>query len=180
MADTPSPTRPPQRTPGTPTTPPSGTSRQGLILLALMLGAMWFWKANSEEAAQPAIPYSQLYKWIDEGKVASVVIDGEVVDASLKSPENVDGRQIKDLRTNAVPNDSSLLPLLHEKDVKITVKSQKQPFAVQVLFTLLPWVLIIGLWLWMSRRAQRDDRRGRPARRLDRRAAAASSTRRRR
>src|SRR3954447_607924 len=154
MADKP-PTREPQRTPGTPTTPPpSGTSRQMLILLALMLGAMWFWKTTSEEAAQPAIPYSQLYKWIDEGKVASVMIDGEVVDATLKSPETIDGRQIKDLRTNVVPNDSSLLPLMHEKGVKITVKSQKQPFAVQVLFTLLPWVLIIGLWFWMSRRAQ--------------------------
>ena len=125
-----------------------------LILLALMLGAMWFWKTTSEEAAQPAIPYSQLYKWIDEGKVASVVIDGEVVDATLKSPETIDGRQIKDLRTNVAPNDSALLPLLHEKGVKITVKSQKQPFAVQVLFTLLPWVLIIGVWFWMSRRAQ--------------------------
>ena len=99
MADKP-PTREPQRTPGTPTTPPSGTSRQMLILLALMLGAMWFWKTSSEESAQPAIPYSQLYKWIDEGKVASVLIDGEVVDATLKSPETIDGRQIKDLRTN--------------------------------------------------------------------------------
>jgi cell division protease FtsH len=155
MADKP-PTREPQRTPGAPTPPPppSGTSRQMLILLALMLGAMWFWKTTSEEAAQPAIPYSQLYKWIDEGKVASVMIDGEVVDATLKNPETIDGRQIKDLRTNVVPNDSSLLPLMHEKGVKITVKSQKQPFAVQVLFTLLPWVLIIGLWFWMSRRAQ--------------------------
>jgi len=153
MAENASPNREPQRPPGTPT-PPSGTSRQMLILLALMLGAMWFWKTSSEEAAQPAIPYSQLYKWIDEGKVASVVIDGEVIDATLKSPENVDGRQLKDLRTNVAPNDSSLLPLMHEKGVKITVKSQKQPFAVQVLFTLLPWVLIIGLWFWMSRRAQ--------------------------
>ncbi len=51
------------------------------------------------------------------------MIDGEVVDATLKSPENVDGRQLKDLRTNAAPNDSSLLPLLHQKGVKITVKS---------------------------------------------------------
>ena len=119
-----------------------------------MLGAMWFWKTNSEEAGQPAIAYSQLYKWVDEGKVATVVFDGEFVDASLKNPETLDGRQIKDLRTNLVPNDAALLPLLHQKGVIITVKSQKQPFALQMLFTLLPWALIIGAWLWMSRRAQ--------------------------
>ncbi|HET6147412.1 MAG TPA: ATP-dependent zinc metalloprotease FtsH [Polyangia bacterium] len=125
-----------------------------LIPLAVMLGVMWFWKSNSEEAGQPAIAYSQLYKWIDEGKILSVVLDGDFVDATLKSPETLDGRQIKDLRTNAVANDPALLPLLHNKGVKITVKSQKQPFALQMLFTLLPWALIIGAWLWMSRRAQ--------------------------
>ena len=142
----------PARKPGAPA--PAGTSRQMLVLLAVMLGVMLFWKNRSEEAAQPDVAYSQLYKWIDEGKIASVVLDGDFVDATLKSPETLDGRQIKDLRTGAVANDPALLPLLHQKGVKITVKSQKQPFALQMLFTLLPWALIIGVWLWMSRRAQ--------------------------
>jgi len=144
--------REPRRKPAAPA--PSGTPRLMVIPLLVMLGVMWFWKSNSEESAQPAIAYSQLYKWIDEGKVASVVLDGDFVDATLKAPETLDGRQIKELRTSAVANDLALLPLLHGKGVKITVKSQKQPFALQVLFTLLPWALIIGVWLWMSRRAQ--------------------------
>jgi cell division protease FtsH len=76
------------------------------------------------------------------------------VEATLKVPETVAGQQIKTVRTNVVANDSALLPLLHQKGVQITVKSQKQPFAVQMLFTLLPWALIIGVWVWMSRRAQ--------------------------
>jgi len=140
--------------------PPAGAppqprmSRQMWALLAMMLVAMWFWKNSSEEASQPSIPYSQLYKWVEEGKVASVVFDGEVVDASLKAPETIDQRPIKDLRTNVAANDPALLPLLHQKGVQITVKSQKQPFAVQMLFTLLPWALIIGAWFWMSRKAQ--------------------------
>jgi cell division protease FtsH len=125
-----------------------------LALLAMMLVAMWFWKSSSEEASLPSIAYSQLYKWVEEGKVASVVLDGEVVDASLKVPETLDQRSIKDLRTNVAVNDPALLPLLHQKGVQITVKSQKQPFAVQMLFTLLPWALIIGAWFWMSRKAQ--------------------------
>ncbi|MEA2697400.1 MAG: cell division protease FtsH [Myxococcales bacterium] len=125
-----------------------------LVLLGLMLVGMWYWKTNSEAGAQPPIPYSRLYQWIEEGKVASVIFDGEFVDASLKNAEMVDGRSIKDLRTNVVPNDSTLLPLLHQKGVQITVKSQKPPFALQMLMTLLPWALIIGVWVWMSRRAQ--------------------------
>ncbi len=38
--------------------------------------------------------------------------------------------------------------------MRITVRSQRQPFAVQILFTLLPWVLIIAAWFWISKRAK--------------------------
>ncbi|MEO8214762.1 MAG: ATP-dependent zinc metalloprotease FtsH, partial [Myxococcales bacterium] len=125
-----------------------------LLLLPLMLVAMWFWKAYTEGNTQPPIAYSQLYQWIQQGKVEWVVLDGETIDARMKSPEPFEGRQIKDLQTNIAPNDAQLLPLLRQKDVRITVKSQKQPFAVQVLFTLLPWALIIGAWVWMSKRTK--------------------------
>ena len=125
-----------------------------MLILPLMLMGMWLWKSYSEGTAQPPVAYSQLYQWIEQGKVESVVLDGELVAATLKSPETLEGRQIKDLQTNVAPNDSQLLPLLRQKGVRITVRSQKQPFAVQVLFTLLPWALIIAAWFWMSKRAK--------------------------
>ncbi len=125
-----------------------------MLILPLMLMGMWLWKSYSEGAAQPAVAYSQLYQWIEQGKVESVVLDGEVVAATLKSAEPLDGRQIKDLQTNVAPNDPQLLPLLRQKGVRISVRSQKQPFAVQILLTLLPWALIIGAWFWISKRAR--------------------------
>ena len=51
------------------------------------------------------------------------MLDGEGVDATLKSPEPLDGRQIKNFQTNLAPNDAQLLPLLRQKGVRITVKS---------------------------------------------------------
>jgi cell division protease FtsH len=138
--------------PGAPADP--GTSRRMLFLLAVMLSAMWLWKANSEGAAPPPIPYSQLFEWIEQGKVLAVTLDGEVVEAILKGPEALDGRQVKSLQTNVAPNDTALLPLLRAKGVRIMVKSQKQPFGVQVLLTVLPWALIVGVWVWMSQRAK--------------------------
>jgi cell division protease FtsH len=134
--------------------PVTGPSRQAMLFLSLMLLGMWFWKSRSEQSAEPPVAYSQLYTWIGEGKVASVVFDGEVVDATLKSPETLGERHLTTLKTNIVPNDVGLMPLLHEKGVQITVKSQTQPFAIQMLLTLLPWAVIIGAWFWMSRRAQ--------------------------
>jgi cell division protease FtsH len=143
---------PGQPPPGVPPAP--GASRRMLLLLALMLGAMWFWKSSIERAQNPPIPYSQLYTWVQEGKVQAVVFRGEAVDATLKSPQKLDGHELKTFQSNVPPNDAALLPLLRDKGVSITVSSQQQPFAIQVVMTLLPWALIIGFWYWMSKRAQ--------------------------
>jgi cell division protease FtsH len=138
-----------------PAVPPApGTSRRMLLLLGLMLAAMWFWKSSVERGENPPIAYSQLYSWIQQGKVEAVVFRGDAVDATLKSAEQADGRTVRTFHTNVPPNDSALLTELRNKGARITVSSQQQPFAVQVLMTLLPWALIFGFWYWMSRRAQ--------------------------
>ena len=46
-----------------------GASRRMWLVLAVMLGAMWFWKAAMEGKAQPPVAYSQLYQWIKDAKV---------------------------------------------------------------------------------------------------------------
>ena len=140
------------RPPAVPPTP--GTSRRMLLLLGLMLAAMWFWKSTNERAENPPIAYSQLFAWIQQGKVEAVVFRGDAVDGTLKSAEQLDGRTVKTFHTNVPPYDSALLAELRNKSVRVTVSSQQQPFAVQVVMTLLPWALIIGFWYWMSRRAQ--------------------------
>ena len=132
------------------------------LVLAVMLGAMWLWKTAMEGKAQPPVAYSQLYQWIKDAKVSSVVIAGEAIDATLKNPEALDGRTVKTFHTDLPQNDPALLPLLRDKGVSITVKSRQQPFAVEVVMTLLPWVLIIGVWVWMSRRTQGMLRAGGP------------------
>jgi cell division protease FtsH len=143
---------PPAPPPGTP--PTSGISRRALILLGVMLAAMWFWKSRIEGAENPPVAYSQLYTWIEQGKVQRVVFRGESVDATLKQPEKLEERTVQTFHSNVPTADPALLPLLRDKKVTITVASQQQPFAVQVVMTLLPWALIIGFWFWMSRRAQ--------------------------
>jgi len=132
------------------------------LVLAVMLGAMWFWKTAIEGKAQPPVAYSQLFDWIKAGKVQAVVIAGEVADVTLKAPETLDGRTVKTFHSDLPQSDPAWLPLLRDKGVSITVKSRQQPFAVEVVMTLLPWVLIIGVWIWMSRRAQGMLRTGGP------------------
>ena len=123
------------------------------MVLGLMLVAMWLWKSANEGAAKQAIAYSQLFDWARAGKVASVDIAGDAVDATLKAPETLEGRPIQSFRSNLPHDDAALLPLLRDNGVRITVRSQQQPFAVQVVLTLLPWILIFVAWTWVSRRA---------------------------
>jgi len=82
--------------------------------------------------------------------------------ATVDPKEALDGRTVKTFHTDLPQNDPALLPSLREKGVTITVKSRQQPFAVEMVMTLLPWVLIIGAWVWMSRRTQGMLRTGGP------------------
>jgi cell division protease FtsH len=125
-----------------------------LALLGVMFAAMWLWKTNAETTSEKPVPYSTFYNWAKDGKLDSVILDGEGLTGKLKGPESFEGKSLKSFHSNLAPNDVNLLPLLHEKEVRIEVKTQQQPFGVQVLMTLLPWILIFGVWLWMSHRAK--------------------------
>ncbi len=122
----------------------------------MLLAAVWSyqWFATKEEAT-PDIRYTDLYALLDAGQVESVTLKGLVVNGKLKGSENVAGRSIVTFRT-LLPalEDRTLLPLLREKSVVVTVQSEEQPLLVRLLSYVLPWALIVGAWLWMSRRAE--------------------------
>jgi len=90
------------------------------------------------DAPPPSVAYSQFYALLTAGKVQSVVMSGEALDATLKSPETVAGRALQTLHTTAAPNDAALLPLLRQEGVQIDVNSQQQSFPRQILIALLP------------------------------------------
>jgi cell division protease FtsH len=151
----PSSKNPPGPGPMLPSGPDPKATRRTLVVLAVMFGAMWLWKSTAERTHEPSVPYSQFFQWAKEGKLESIVLTGDSVDGKLKAPESIGGHSVRDFHTELPANDTALLPLVRDKGVHIEVKSQQQPFAVQVILTLLPWALILGLWLFISRRAQR-------------------------
>jgi cell division protease FtsH len=144
----PEPVKPEQR-------PPDARISGGMaVLFGAILTLMWLWKGTSTATTEMPVPYSVFFDWAKSDKLTSVVLDGEGVDGKLKAPESVDGRELRTFHANLAPNDTSLLPLLREKGVLIEVKNQQQPFGVQLALTFLPWALIIGASIWMSRRAK--------------------------
>lgn len=123
-----------------------------MLFLVTMLVATWALKDNA--ATETLVPYSVFYEWAKLGKVSAVVMDGEGLDGKLKGPETVQGKDVQTFHSNLASNDTSLLPLLHEKAVTIEVKPQGQSVGAQIALTILPWALIIGVAVWVSRRGK--------------------------
>jgi cell division protease FtsH len=150
---------PPPRTPG-PSLPPEPEPKRAswltwlipLIVLGILTWGPYF---SGGEGKHTTISYTDFYQLASDGKIESAAIKGQNVIGKLKEPQTVAGRSVSSFSTMLpAQEDRDLLPLLREKGVKIDVKSEEQPLLVQVLITLLPWVLILGAWAWLSRRAQ--------------------------
>jgi cell division protease FtsH len=152
----PSVTQPPRMSETPPEPEPSRVSRLTwlipLMALALLTWGQYF---TSSQGKHTSIGYTDFYQLVSEGKAESVHIKGQTVTGTLKEPQTVADKSVTTFTTMLPPQeDRDLLPLFREKGVKVTVTSEEQPLAVQILLTILPWVLILGAWAWISRRAQ--------------------------
>ena len=129
---------------------------RGVILIALLLTAVWTWTHfASNEGELPSISYTTFYAALEAKNIESVVIRGQTVTGKARQPLTVAGKKTTAFRTLLPPqNDDGFVPLLRKQAVTVDVRSEEQPAAVQVLLSLLPFLLLVGLWVWVSRRAQ--------------------------
>jgi cell division protease FtsH len=151
------PARPSELPPGArPTLPPGQPfSWKAWLILGLLLGGMAIWQSVvNQEQAYPAIDYSEFYQLLEAGKVAEVTLKGESIVGQLKQQETRDGVAFQNFQTLRAEPDPMLVPDLRKYGVEHRARSQEQPFAIQLVATLLPWILIVGVWIWLSRRAQ--------------------------
>jgi cell division protease FtsH len=111
---------------------------------------------GGDRGHEPEIGYGSFYGLVTSGKVARVTIAGHVVEGALKAPESVEGKTVQSFRT-VVPelDDRDLLPSLRDHGVAITARAESEPLLLRLLVGLVPWALFIGVWLWISRRAQK-------------------------
>src|SRR5688572_29625591 len=137
--------------------PPVGQpfSWKAWLILGLLLGGMVIWQSVvNQEQAYPSIDYSELYRLLEAQRVESVTLQGQTVIGQLTQPEARDGILFQNFQTLRPDPDPDLISALRKHDVKIRVRSHEQPLLVQLFLTLLPFVLIVGAWIWLSRRAQ--------------------------
>ena len=125
--------------------------------------AMFAWNSffNGGPPQQYTINYSQFMEQLDAGNIKSVsikklLVSGELVkETSMQLQGEKKPAQVKYLQT-VLPafQDEALLPKLRERKVVITIESAEQGYIWQILIGILPWVLIIGFWVLMTKRNQ--------------------------
>jgi cell division protease FtsH len=151
------PTKPSSADPS-PRPPPRGEAFwRWLLPITFATALFWAWQRTDTSTADGTdIAYSELFALVAEDKVDKVTMTGPDVRGSLKAPEVLAGKSTKSFRTTLPAQaDPALLPLLREHKVMVVAHSEEQPLAVKILVSVLPWVLIIGGWVWLSRRTER-------------------------
>ncbi len=131
---------------------PSGPSPLMRLLWPLLFFmAMYFVLSTVVPPASQApkvVSYSEIKNSIQDGSVSEVTLEATAIIATLKS-EEADGTKSMRATTPQQP-DPTLLPLLESKGVTITAKA---PEGQSILVYFLPWILILGFYFWISRRA---------------------------
>src|SRR5215468_8894920 len=142
--------RPPAASPSPPG--PSRPSWAWFVLLAL-LGVFWLVQSGVGTSERPPVEYSTFLSWVRAGRVKQVVVRPDSVSGKLSEAQTVEGKSVTEFRT-MTPRDDRLVALLDDKGVQIRAENEDSPLLVRLLVMALPWVVIIGVWLWLSRRTQ--------------------------
>ncbi|QDH74345.1 ATP-dependent zinc metalloprotease FtsH [Brevundimonas sp. M20] len=90
--------------------------------------------------------YSELLRVRDANQIASIEVAGETVKATLKNDKVV-------TVVTSLPN-ASLIDSIAERGATVEVKNTRQQWWVSALIGLLPFILIIGLWILIMRQMQ--------------------------
>lgn len=141
-------------------------SPQWRISFTLLLTAviLFFWSqfTSVNGPKEYIISYSQFNEQLNSGNITSVTIKNLQMTGELKNETAVrlsgekEAKQVKYFQT-FLPSfqGENILSSLKEKGVVINVEPPEKmsPF-MQLVIGILPWVLIIGIWILIMRRAQ--------------------------
>ena len=135
----------------------SNLNRWLLVIVLVMLGIYaysYFNPGNSSSNSSQIdqLTYNAFYDQINQGNIKTAVFNGQVdISGDFRTPVG----QYTQYHVIQLPNGDTQLPqLLFSKSVTVTSQPQQDnSFWINILFAIVPWVLIIGAFIFLSRRA---------------------------
>src|SRR4026209_2253193 len=117
------------------------------IIVLLLLALFTLFQNPGQRTTAQDISFSQLLSEVDQGRVRDVVIQGPDIHGTFSNGTS--------FQTHA-PNDPGLVQKLYSKGVEITARppSDNVPWFVSLLVSWLPFIALIGVWIFLSRQMQ--------------------------
>jgi cell division protease FtsH len=118
-----------------------------VIIVLLLLALFTLFQNPGQRASSQDISFSQLLSEVDQNHVRDVVIQGPEIHGTFTNGSS--------FQTYA-PNDPSLVKRLYDAKVNVTAKppGDNVPWFVSLLVSWLPFIALIGVWIFLSRQMQ--------------------------
>lgn len=116
-----------------------------VVLFLLVLTLFNLFSGGTSSGMSNSKSYSEFVSAVETDSVSSVTLDGEQV-----RYRGTDGRDYVTIK----PQDAEVTNLLITRDIPVTAQSQEQSGLQSFLIGLLPFVLLIGVWVYFMNRMQ--------------------------
>jgi cell division protease FtsH len=118
-----------------------------VIIVLLLLALFTLFQNPGQRTSSQDISFSQLLTEVDQNHVRDVVIQGPEIHGTFTNGSS--------FQTYA-PNDPTLVSRLYNGKVSITAKppGDNVPWFVSLLVSWLPFIALIGVWIFLSRQMQ--------------------------
>ena len=125
-------------------------NRFALIFLVVLMSMFILFFFFSDKNAGTEIPYSVFLGYVEQGEVETVkILDQYEIQGTLKGR----GGEITMFKTNIPYLDSGLIPLLREKNVRIS-GGLKTTSPMQIVIDFIPWFIVFFFIWFMFRQLQ--------------------------
>ncbi|MFN4173003.1 MAG: ATP-dependent metallopeptidase FtsH/Yme1/Tma family protein, partial [Pseudorhodobacter sp.] len=116
-----------------------------VVLFVLILALFNMFSGGTNTMSSRSISYSDFLQRVDAGEVSSVVLDGERVMIRTK-----DGNQFVSIK----PAGDDITERLITKDVEVRAEAQAQSGFMSLISLWLPFLVLIGIWIFFMNRMQ--------------------------
>lgn len=116
-----------------------------VVLFLLVLALFKMFDGSGGALQNQEVSYSEFVNSVENGGVRQVTLDGEQI--RFRGTDGSDYLTIK-------PSDAGVTDLLITNNVQVLAKKQQQSGFQSFLITLLPFLLLIGVWVYFMNRMQ--------------------------
>ncbi|HET7674814.1 MAG TPA: ATP-dependent zinc metalloprotease FtsH, partial [Gammaproteobacteria bacterium] len=121
-----------------------------LLIAAAVIG-VWYYAEYAQRAnAAQSLSYTAFKQQVQDDKVKDITIEGQRVSGELKA-EDKNG-PVRFTTTLPPIDDPRLMRLLESHNVTVSARTQETSLWEQLLIGIIPWILIIALFWWGSKK----------------------------